>query len=237
MSMLRAMADHLRPPDPRPLAEIEADIRDELEFHLAMRAADNEALGMPATEAREDALRRFGDVERIERRCRTILAGERIMLQRLQTVLTLVLLGTVVYLALAQQRAQEANQAALAKMAEALDRLAGPAAAPAGAPVVVQTVPTNGDTQVDPALAEIRVVYSRPMMDGSWSWSQMSDETFPHTTGEARYLADRKTCVLPVKLEPGRTYEILLNSEKFTNFRDAEGRPAVPHRLRFQTRK
>jgi RNA polymerase sigma-70 factor (ECF subfamily) len=102
-------------------------------------------------------------------------------------------------------------------------------------PVVVQTVPRSGDVEVDPGLTEIRVTFSKDMAEGCWSWSQLSDDTFPATTGQPRYLPDRRTCVLPVNLAPGRTYAIWLNSHRFTNFRDARGNPAVPYLLIFET--
>ena len=79
-------------------------------------------------------------------------------------------------------------------------------------PVVVKTVPQAGDVKVDPNITEIRVTYSKRMEDGSWSWGQISDDTMPKTTGKPHYLADGKTCVLPVKLEPGHTYVLQLNS-------------------------
>jgi len=41
--------------------------------------------------------------------------------------------------------------------------------------------------------------------------------------------------VLPVKLEPGKTYAIWLNSRKFGNFEDSDGRSAVPCLLVFRT--
>jgi len=43
------------------------DVREEIEHHIAERTAANIARGMTAREAREDALRRFGDVARIMR--------------------------------------------------------------------------------------------------------------------------------------------------------------------------
>ena len=106
-------------------------------------------------------------------------------------------------------------------------------------PVVVQTVPQAGDVKVDPNITEIRVTYSKRMQAGSWSWGQISDDTMPKTTGEPHYLADGKTCVLPVQLEPGRTYVLQLNSltGKFANFKDRQRRPAVPYLLVFQTRR
>jgi RNA polymerase sigma-70 factor (ECF subfamily) len=104
-------------------------------------------------------------------------------------------------------------------------------------PVVVKTIPQSGDTKVDPATREIRVTFSKEMSDGSWSWSQISDDSFPSMTGKIHYLADRKTCVAPVKLEPGKTYVVWLNSPKFRNFRDSNGQSAVPYLLVFETRK
>ena len=35
---------------------------------------------------------------------------------------------------------------------------------------------------------------------------------------------------------PGKTYAIWLNSQKFRNFKDTAGRPAVPYLLVFRTR-
>ena len=59
-----------------------------------------------------------------------------------------------------------------------------------------------------------------------------------HRDGKPKYLADKRTCVLPVKLEPGKTYAIWVNSgDKFTNFKDAGGRTAVPYLLTFKTKK
>jgi len=104
-------------------------------------------------------------------------------------------------------------------------------------PVVVSTVPRSGDKAVDPSITELRVTFSKDMMDGNWSWTQISDETFPPTTGKPRYLDDKRTCVLPVKLEPGKTYVTWLNSAKYGNFKDADGRSAVPYLLVFETAK
>ena len=104
-------------------------------------------------------------------------------------------------------------------------------------PVVVKTVPEAGDTKVDPSITEIQVTFSKKMADGSWSWSQISDESYPKTTGKPHYEADGKTCELPVKLEPGKTNEIWLNSQKFGNFKDAKERSAVPYLLVFETAK
>ena len=102
-------------------------------------------------------------------------------------------------------------------------------------PVIVKTLPQAGAADIDAKTTEIQVTFSKDMMDQSWSWSQLSDDTFPRITGKPKYLKDKRTCVVSVKLEPGKTYAIWLNSEKFENFKDADGRPAVPYLLVFKT--
>jgi len=104
-------------------------------------------------------------------------------------------------------------------------------------PVVVETFPVSGSANVDPAITELRVSFSKSMRDGGWSWVKMSDETFPTMTANPRYLSDGQTCVLPVKLQPGRLYAVWINYEGATNFRDADGQAALPYLLIFETRK
>lgn len=104
-------------------------------------------------------------------------------------------------------------------------------------PVVVRTVPQAGDTKVDPALREISVTYSKDMIPGSWAWVKITSESYPEFTGKARYLPDKRTCVAPVKLEPGHAYAIGFNHGKFQGFKDAGGQPAMPYVLVFETRR
>ncbi len=104
-------------------------------------------------------------------------------------------------------------------------------------PVVVKTVPAAGSDGVDPKLTEIKVTFSKDMEDGSWSWSTVSEDSFPKVDGKPKYLADKRTCVLPVKLEAGKTYAIWVNSDKFDSFKDAGGKSAVPYLLVFRTKK
>jgi RNA polymerase sigma-70 factor (ECF subfamily) len=104
-------------------------------------------------------------------------------------------------------------------------------------PVVVRTEPQSGDTKVDATkVTEIRVTFSKEMTDQSWSWSQISEDTFPKTTGKPSYDKERRTCTLPVKLEAGKTYVIWVNSEKFTGFKDASGQSAIPYLQAFETK-
>ena len=102
-------------------------------------------------------------------------------------------------------------------------------------PVVVKTVPQSGDVKVDPSVAEIKATFSKRMTTGkNYSWAG-ADESW--IAGEPRWLADGRTCVLPVKLEPGKTYVTWINSPKFRNFKDSRGQSAVPYLLVFETAK
>jgi hypothetical protein len=103
-------------------------------------------------------------------------------------------------------------------------------------PSVVKTVPAAGDTAVDSTLKEIRVTFSKDMKtERMWSVCQISKETFPETAGQIHYLADKRTCVIPVKLEPGKTYVLWFNRGQFNSFRDTDNNSSVPYLLVFQT--
>jgi len=97
-------------------------------------------------------------------------------------------------------------------------------------PSVVKTVPEAGETGVDPSLEEVSVTFSKDMMTKQmWSWCSQTAESFPQIDkARIRYLKDKRTCVLPVQLKPGRTYVIWINSQKYNAFRDTENSPAVP---------
>jgi hypothetical protein len=104
------------------------------------------------------------------------------------------------------------------------------------APSVVRTVPQCGDTAVDPALKEVRVTFSKDMMTNRmWSICQISKESFPQSAGQVHYV-DNRTCIMPVKLEPGKTYVLWFNRAQFNAFRDPQNNPSVPYQLVFETR-
>jgi serine/threonine protein kinase len=104
-------------------------------------------------------------------------------------------------------------------------------------PVVVETQPLSGARDIQPGETEIRVRFSKEMADGSWSWSTAWENSTPEIIGQSHYETDQRTCVLKAKLEPGRTYAWWLNSDRFKNFTDRAGRPAVPYLLIFQTKQ
>ncbi len=116
--------------------------------------------------------------------------------------------------------------------------VAGSAVVDAFPPVVVRTSPTAGDQGVDPAVREIHVTFSKEMMTHEmWSFVYAKPADFPKIAGDIHYLGDKRTCVLPVSLEPGQTYGIWINSQEHTSFRDTHQNPAVPYLLTFTTSK
>jgi RNA polymerase sigma-70 factor (ECF subfamily) len=104
------------------------------------------------------------------------------------------------------------------------------------APVVVKTVPEAGSKDVSPGIVEIKVTFSKEMMDQSWSWSSAWENSTPEGLGKPSYGSDHKTCVMKVKLEPNKTYGYWINSQNFHGFKDKQGHSAVPYLLVFQTK-
>ena len=70
-----------------------------------------------------------------------------------------------------------------------------------------------------------------------WSWIIHTKESFPEIAGQARYLNDGRTNVLPVKLYVGRKYAIWFNSADYRHnaFRDRDNNSAIPYLLVFET--
>jgi len=138
--------------------------------------------------------------------------------------------------AIARAHAEARAAASPGNRPTAVDGVPRAHAAQAVPPVVVEALPVPGSTDVDPNLREIRVRFSKPMTDGGWSWCIWTEETRPEITGAPRFLEDRRTCVLPVRLQPGRSYAIWVNDATNHNFRDGTGLEAVPYLLTFRTR-
>jgi hypothetical protein len=101
-------------------------------------------------------------------------------------------------------------------------------------PKVVSMTPANGAQDVSPDLAEIKVVFDRPMLDRSWAMVG-GGPNFPETTGQPHYDAARTTWTVPVKLQPDWSYEFWLNWGQFDTFRSAEGVPLDPVHVTFKT--
>ena len=104
-------------------------------------------------------------------------------------------------------------------------------------PVVVKTVPAAGSEGVDPATTMVRVTFSKEMLDKSWSWATDAGRGAELPGDAVKYDKDKKTCVMTVKLKPDTTYATWLNVGDFQNFKDTDGKSAVPYLLVFRTGK
>lgn len=100
-------------------------------------------------------------------------------------------------------------------------------------PQVVWAEPDAGDTLVDPSLVELRVEFDQDMSKGGFSICG-GGPTFPGT-GNPKWL-DARTLVLPIKLEPGKTYALGINCPSAQNFKSAAGVKLEPYSIWFTTR-
>ena len=84
--------------------------------------------------------------------------------------------------------------------------------------VIVSMQPVNGAKEVDPATTEIKVTCDTPMACGmSWVGGGASVPTVPEGQ-RGKWSDDRRTCTVPVTLQPGHTYKLGINAPKYTNF-------------------
>ncbi len=104
------------------------------------------------------------------------------------------------------------------------------------APTVVSTSPENEST-VEASTTELSVTFSEKMTDHSWSFTYQDESKFPALAGEPWYSEDLMTVTLPVTLEPGKDYEIWLNSVNYDGFRDAAGNTLEPYQWSFSTKE
>lgn len=74
---------------------IERQIEDELRFHLELLTEHHLELNMPLPEARDAALKRFGNVEQIKEQCAEISRNNRPLIRALKFLLILVFLAGV----------------------------------------------------------------------------------------------------------------------------------------------
>ena len=102
----------------------------------------------------------------------------------------------------------------------------------AAPPRITSTTPPTGGTEVDPATTEIIVAFDQDMA-GGFSWTGGGPD-YPELTGGPAW-RDARTCVLPVKLEPGRYYRVGINSKSHRNFRGKNGVPTPPSAIYFTT--
>jgi len=114
--------------------------------------------------------------------------------------------------------------------------VAGQVSLDSAPPVVVNTFPAAGSTNVDPALTEIRITYSKPMSGRTWSWFTHKNLGYPQMLGDPKLSGDKKTFVRKMQLEPGKLYGLWFNrSDSAGGILDASGIAAVPYLLTFST--
>lgn len=99
-------------------------------------------------------------------------------------------------------------------------------------PRVAHTMPESGALSVDAATTELWSTFDQPM--GSGHSFVGGGPSFPEVLGAPKWISGT-TVVLRVKLEPGRTYRVSINSGRHRNFRGANGLSAVPYLLWFHT--
>ncbi|MCL2349422.1 MAG: M56 family metallopeptidase [Planctomycetaceae bacterium] len=98
---------------------------------------------------------------------------------------------------------------------------------PKRVPKIVNIFPKNKAKNVDPNITQVYVTFDIPMTEGM-AWAQRSDRTAIDSEEGQRafWTADKRTCVLPVKLTPEKTYEVLMNFKPFLGFYSEGGVPA-----------
>ncbi len=96
--------------------------------------------------------------------------------------------------------------------------------------------PANGAKDVDPKLKTLRITFNVSMGE-DFSWTGGGDH-FPKIPEGKRpsWTKDRKTCILPVELQPDWEYQLGLNSPSHKNFQSAGGIPLKPVIYKFKTK-
>ena len=95
--------------------------------------------------------------------------------------------------------------------------------------------PPLGATNVDPARTTLAVTFDRVMDREGWAWVIEDKATAPDI-GESTWDGEVRTNSAPVKLEPGKTYVVWINSPQYSYFKDTLGETATPVRWTFTTR-
>lgn len=100
-------------------------------------------------------------------------------------------------------------------------------------PKVIETVPRNGDLNVDPDLRELRFVFDQDMDAGGYSICG-GGLLFPKTVGRPRW-ADSRTLVMRVQLAGDHEYRLSVNCPAAQKCRNVAGESAVPCPVQFRT--
>lgn len=115
-----------------------------------------------------------------------------------------------------------------------LAALCAAATARAVPPRVDHAIPDNADTDADPALATITIVFDQDMATQGASICG-GGPNFPTVTAKPTW-SNPRTLVVPVTLTPNRVYSFSVNCPSALNCRSATGEPAEITPITFRTR-
>ena len=101
-----------------------------------------------------------------------------------------------------------------------------------GAPKVVETHPVEGST-IAPGPYLLSVTFDQPMMEGNYSFVQISPQTATDCAPRATQSADRRTFMVRCMAAPGKHYEVWFNRPPYMNFQGLSGMAAEPKQLLF----
>ncbi|MBX7167038.1 MAG: hypothetical protein K1X74_11975 [Pirellulales bacterium] len=178
MSRLALFRAWLRPGDWRPAREIDADIREELEFHYQALVDAGLEQGLTLPQAESTARDRFGPFERHARDCQWVDRGDRIMLVRILLVYVLVLTGAILYLffGLSEERAEKQR---LVAMLERQAVIANVKAAVEGdqGPVRWKSLNVVAQNEAEPIADAQVLVYLKTWPDGRFQGQPFAAKT------------------------------------------------------------
>jgi DNA-binding CsgD family transcriptional regulator len=104
---------------------------------------------------------------------------------------------------------------------------------PDAPPRVVVTSPAGGAV-IRPGPFLLTVTYDQPMIEGSFSYTRTSSDTYPDCAGKPELSRDGRIFTLRCTAMAGRRYEIWFNRPPYMNFRSLNGLSAEPHQLLFR---
>jgi DNA-binding CsgD family transcriptional regulator len=119
--------------------------------------------------------------------------------------------------------------------AAALDRREAVPAQTNAPPRVVATKPAAG-ARIRPGPFLLSVTFDQPMIDGSYSYTRTSPETYPDCAVKPVLSRDARTFTMRCTAAAGRNYEIWFNRPPYMSFRGLNGLSSEPHQLRFRTK-
>ncbi len=180
----------------RPAAEIEDDVRAELRSHLELAEDDERRAGRAPDEARREARRRFGDVERVYRECRSVRLAGRVLLQRACVGLVPILLVSLVTLATWHHKSLTVARRSIehleAELAHRRGAPASPRVADRAAGAATPALSSIGYGAVEPPDAAARALAAL-RADEPWANRRAIEVGAPVVPGLVALLADSTT--------------------------------------------